>query len=250
MKFDTLIFEQHSHFGIVRLNVPGQMNAMSPQMLSDLHSFFSTAPSPETQFVLIVGNGTCFGAGGDLKSMFTMNASDAEKVSILAHDAFGLIGLYPVPVVAVVHGYAIGGGFELALACDMIFATSDAWFSLPELKFKMLPGGGGTVRLPLAMGHRQAFWHLISGDKITAEKALHQGIVQQVVNPEEPVAESVAILEKITLRIEKETIKALKDVFSSVIQPQKEAFDKEAHHFSHLLDTYAKQKIKQFINKE
>ncbi len=250
MNFKTLQYEQYPCYGIVSLDIPDQKNAMSPEMLSDLHSFFNTTPSAETRFVLLVGNGSCFGAGGDLKSMFTMNAIDAEQVSKLAHDAFGLIAKYPVPVVAVVHEYAIGGGFELALACDMIFATSDAWFSLPELKFNMLPGGGGTVRLPLAMGHRQAFWHLISGNKISVETALLHGIVQKIVARETYVAESVEILQKILLPIEKEAIASMKEVFSQVEPRQNKAFESEARHFSHLLETYAKQKIEKFLNKE
>ncbi len=249
MQFKTLKYSQLDNYGLLSLDVPEQMNAMSPQMIDDLYLFFNQEPSKNIRFVILNGNGRCFGAGGDLKSMFSMNINDSENISKQAHKAFNLIGKYPIPVVAVVHEFAIGGGFELALACDMIFATTNSWFSLPELKYDILPGGGGTVRLPLAIGKREAFWNILTGNRISAEMAKQMGIVQFLVNDENYIDESVSILEKTILPIEKEAIKALKEIFSLTTTNIDKAFDKEAQRFSYLLDTFAKHKIKKFINK-
>lgn len=250
MRFETLIYEQSDRYGLLRLNLPEQLNAMSPLMINELNDFFTTMPHHETRFIVLAGNGKCFGAGGDLKAMSAMSAPDAEVVSMQAHNAFDLIKAYPIPVVASVHGFAIGGGFELALACDMIFATEYAWFSLPELKYDMLPGGGGTVRYPLAVGKGRAFWDILTGNKVTAKQALQLGIVQSIIDNNDHVGETISILKKIVIPIEKEAIRQLKEIFASINTNNQAAFDNEARGFSQLLEQFAKQKIDTFINKK
>ena len=247
MNYKTLEYEQFSHYGIIYLNIPDQKNAMSPLMLADLADFFGCLPPDNIRFIIISGKGTCFGAGGDLKSMYTMDAAGAAKVSKLAHEAFARIQHYPVPVVAVVNGYAIGGGFELALAADMIFAMPDVWFSLPELKFDMLPGGGGTVRLSKTLGNKQAMWYMLTGSKITAQNAFQSGIVQHVLETDDYLTETAQILQKIILPVQKEVIRSLKSVLITVEPYNSEAFETEATHFSQLLEKYSKQKIEKFF---
>ncbi|MDY0282014.1 MAG: enoyl-CoA hydratase/isomerase family protein, partial [Salinivirgaceae bacterium] len=160
-----------------------------------------------------------------------------------------LIRKIPIPVVASIHGFALGGGFELALACDLIFAMPDVWFSLPELKYNMLPGGGGTVRLPQAIGYKQAFWNILTSSKITAQEALQKGIIQHIYETANPQEETISLLNAITKDIEHEAIAALKKVLISTQPYNPMAYKLEAEKFSYLLDKYAKKNIQKFMNK-
>ena len=250
MTYKFIQYEQYDNYAVLSLNNPDQLNAMSPEMLVDLLHFFEQIPPRNIRFLIINGKGRCFGAGGDLKSMFKMDRAGAAEISKLSHKAFALIKTYPIPVVAVVHGYALGGGFELALACDLIFAMPDVWFALPELKFNMLPGGGGTVRLPQVIGFQQAFWNILTSSKITAHDALNKGIVQHILTTDNPTNEAATLLSQITLNIEYEAILALKKVMQYAVPYNYEAYNMESERFAYLLDNYAKQTIDKFINKE
>ena len=250
MDFITLEYKEYSNYGILTLDHPEHLNAMSPCMISEIHDFFSLPPSENIRFILIVGRGKCFSTGGDLESMNSMRENEASIVSQNSHDAFRLIRQYPIPVVAVVHGFAVGGGFEIALACDMIYCTPDVYFLLPELNFNMIPGGGGCVRLVQKIGYQQAFSHIFSRQKIEADRAYSMGIVQRIIQSSDYISEAVELLTKFTDSTEKEAISILKSTLNLVEDYNDLAYRIESKNFSYLLSKYAKQKIEHFLNKK
>jgi len=250
VNYNTIEFSEYKSYGILWLNQPQNLNALSPAMLDELLQFFSKEPSKDLRFLIVCGRGKCFGAGGDLKAMLSMSQEGAEKVSRMAHETFGLIRKYPIPVIAGIHGFAVGGGLELAMACDVAFATNDAWFSLPELQFSMLPGGGGTVRFTQRVGYQNAFWHLLSADKIIASQALQLGIIQKLFPPDNFETTIIETLQKVIIPIEKEAVFLMKQQIAEVSELVQQNFDNEAQRFSYLLNRYAKEKINMFFNKE
>ena len=246
MKF--LKISELPNYSILTLNNPESLNAISTQMISELYDFFSKKLSESIRFVVITGEGKCFGAGADLKEMQKMNEKEALEISQKLQKTFDLIKNYPVPVIASVHGFAIGGAFELALACDMIFSTKDSYFLLPELKFDMIPGGGGTVRLTKKTGYQKAFWQILTAQRIDVQEAFSIGIVQKVLNANNYLSETIEILEKHIIPIEKEAVSALKKTLVSVEVSNNSAYQTESKNFSYLLNKYAKHKIGEYLN--
>ncbi len=247
MEFNTLEYQEFEDYGILYLNKPESLNALSPEMIDDLLNFFSQPFKEQIRFLLIFGKGKCFGAGGDMKAMISMDEVAAAEISQKAHRAFQSMNNLPFPVIACVHGFAVGGGLELAMACDMFFSTHDAWFSLPELQFGMLPGGGGTVRFPQKVGYQNAFWYLLSGEKFTAEKALAMGIVQKIFAPEKFSFQIVDTVKDIVSKIPSESVGILKQQLKEVETYNPTSYTREAQRFAYLLNKYAKTNIEQFF---
>lgn len=249
MNFNTLEYNEYPCYGVLTLNQPESLNAISPSMIDEIHSFFSLLPRDNIRFVIINGNGKCFSAGGNLSAMNIMQNDEAAIISHKSHETFRLFRLYPVPVVAVVHGFAVGGGFEMAMACDMIFATSEVYFSLPELNFDMIPGGGGGIRLAQKTSFQQSFFHILSRQNIYAQKACDMGIVQKILEYPDYIRETVDLLTKFTNSTEKEAISRLKNTIDMAEEYNVSAFKNESKNFAYLLTNYAKQKINKFFNK-
>lgn len=247
MEFKALEYQEFQDYGILYLNKPESLNALSPEMIDDLLIFFSQPFKEQIRFLLIFGKGKCFGAGGDMKAMISMDEVAAAQISQKAHQAFQSIGNLPFPVIACVHGFAVGGGLELALACDIVFSTHDAWFSLPELQFGMLPGGGGTVRFPQRVGYQNAFWYLLSGEKFSAQQALAMGIVQKIFEPEQFNLRVVDTVKTIVSKIPSESVSILKKQLKEAENYNTANYNNEAQRFSYLLNKYAKFNIEQFF---
>lgn len=252
MDFRFLTFENRGHYGVLTLDNPSRMNCMSPAMVEEAHQFFSTPPAAGLRYVVVRGAGPCFSSGGDLRAMRAMDAIAAAKVSRAAHFALSLIRDYPLPVAAAVHGFAVGGGFELCLACDLVFAARDAWFQLPELNFDMLPGSGGTVRLPMAVGRGRAFWDILNRTRIDAPEALRLGLAQALLDPAEGdlAAQAAALLDPRVLPTAPRALASLKRIMNNVGADNSRAFDIESRDFAQLLAGCAGPKLDAFLSKQ
>ena len=194
-QYETLLLERpHPDVLLMTMNRPASMNAMNTQMGRDMLDLFtSLSLQPELcRAVVLTGAGErAFCAGGDLKQRHGMtDAAWQAQHLIFEHKARAMIDC-PVPIIAAVNGVAYGGGCEMALCCDFIYAASTARFALPEVTLGIMPGAGGTQTLPRAVGERRAKELLLSGKPWSARDAMAWGMVNRVCEPGMLIAEAV-----------------------------------------------------------
>jgi enoyl-CoA hydratase len=183
----NLIFEkQSSHIGILKINRPEVLNAINRATLEEMLDFLRNKSKQEDcRALIITGAGEkSFIAGADIKEMREMSNTEMLQFTELGQEVTQAISRVPLLTIAAVNGYALGGGFEMALACDFIYASKNAKFGLPEVSLGIIPGFGGTQRLSRAIGTRQAKELIMSGRTFTAEEAYARGIVNQICETE------------------------------------------------------------------
>jgi len=165
----------------VVLDRPERMNALSEDVLSELDQFFTSLDPEDVRCVTVEGTGEAFSAGADIGGLATMSPTEAMDVTA----GIEAVNDFPRPVLAKIDGVCLGGGFELALACDLRIATTDAVFGSPEISLGLIPGGGGTQRLQQLAGEARAKELVFRGNHIPAERAADWGIINRAVPPEE-----------------------------------------------------------------
>lgn len=182
--------------GLIRLNRPKALNALNGDLMRELHSALKNFDSdPDINCMVITGNERAFAAGADIKEM-----ADKTYVDYLTGDGVSdrfNFSAYKKPIIAAVSGYALGGGCEMAMACDMIVASESAVFGQPEINLGILPGGGGTQRMTRALGKALAMEVMLSDRKLSAEEALNYGLVNRVVAPEIYLDEALKLAQKV-----------------------------------------------------
>jgi enoyl-CoA hydratase/carnithine racemase len=167
------------HVALLRLNRPEARNALSPKLMEQLAAELERLdPDPEVRCIVIAGSEKVFAAGADIKAM--SERSFAEALRHPAASFWRRVAAIKTPLVAAVSGYALGGGCELALACDMIVAADTAVFGQPEINLGIIPGGGGTQRLARVIGKQRAMEHVLTGRRFDAATALEWGLVNRV----------------------------------------------------------------------
>ncbi len=177
----TLKFEEKDGVGILTINRPDKLNALNIRVLAELKDAAQLLSKMSLKGLILVGEGEkAFVAGADIVEMKPMNAGEAYAFSHLGQLASLGIESLPYPTIAAVNGFALGGGFEMALSCDFIFASSKAVFGLPEVKLGLIPGFGGTQRLASRVGTARAKEMLFSGRSVKADEAKEIGIVLEV----------------------------------------------------------------------
>ncbi len=169
---------------ILAMNNP-PMNVLSREMLEKLKAALEEVKNDGSKAVILTGKGRAFVAGADISEMKGMTPAEAEDYASLAHSIFTGFESLPKPVIAVVNGFALGGGNELAMACDMIIASEKAKFGQPEVNLGVMPGFGGTQRLARICGKMAAMELIMTADIIPAAEALRIGLVNRVVPPED-----------------------------------------------------------------
>ena len=190
--------EQRGHVGVVTITRPEALNALNSEVLSALKTAFDEAEAnAEIYVVVLTGEGRAFVAGADIAQMRDFGAVDAKAFSDAGNALFLRIEQFEKPVVAAVNGFALGGGCELAMACDIRIASEKAKFGQPEVGLGITPGFGGTQRLPRIVGTGKAMELILSAKTITAAEAKEIGLVNQVVVPEELMPTALALAEMI-----------------------------------------------------
>jgi enoyl-CoA hydratase len=196
--------------GVVRLNRPKAMNALNNALMQELHVALQHYDADDRiACMIITGNERAFAAGADIKEMQGQTLAEVYMQGQIS-DHFNL--QYSKPIIAAVSGYALGGGCELSMACDMIVASESAVFGQPEINLGILPGGGGTQRLTRAVGKALAMEIMLTDRRLSADEALRYGLVNKVVaveayfNEALKIAEKVAAKSRITIRLTKEAI--------------------------------------------
>jgi enoyl-CoA hydratase len=182
--------------GLVRLNRPKALNVLNNQLMRELHDALKIFENdPDISCMIITGNERAFAAGADIKEMAGQSYVDMMMKQNVS-DNFDFSG-YTKPIIAAVSGYALGGGCEMSMACDMIVASETAVFGQPEINLGVLPGGGGTQRLTRAVGKALAMEIVLTDRKLTAGEALHYGLVNRVVAPEVYLEEAIKLAQKV-----------------------------------------------------
>lgn len=195
---DYVEIEKKSYVGILSLNRPDALNALSQQVLLDLKEGMSRLNNDEDVYVIIItGKGRAFAAGADISKMTTMNVYDGKKFSEMGSRICLRIENSEKPVIAAVNGYALGGGMEIALACDIRIAAENAKFGLPEVSLGIIPGFGGTQRTPRTAGVAQAMELILTADTIDAKKAKELGMVNRIVPSDRLMDEALQLAQKI-----------------------------------------------------
>lgn len=182
MTFETVIVEKRDQIGYLTLNRPDRPNTINGQLSSDVNAALDDfATDGETRVIILTGAGRHSCGGADLKAMFDGSASGRPRsaVNFMAH-----IESIDLPVIAAINGAAMGGGCEIALACDIRIMSSSAQIGLPEIRFGALPAGGGTQRLPRLIGPGKAKELIYTGVPLSAEQAERIGLVNMVAEPE------------------------------------------------------------------
>ncbi len=231
---------EHKGQGVwqLTLNRPEALNALNSTLLVELGDAFrqlSEMSFEDVRALIITGQGEkSFVAGADIKEMTNMNEDQAMQFAKRGQSVFHEISLLKIPVVAAVNGFALGGGLELALACDFIIASENAKFGLPEVSLGLIPGFGGTVRLTRAVGIRRARELIMSGDMINSAQALQMGLVNQVVPQAELLSTVTKKIEMILSRSPLAVAEAKKSINQAFDLETEAALENEAQIFGAL----------------
>ncbi|MEM1125910.1 MAG: enoyl-CoA hydratase-related protein [Bacteroidota bacterium] len=196
MAYDTLLYDvDAAGIATITINRPDKLNALNAEVLADLDRAFRQARADtEVVGVVLTGAGEkAFVAGADISQFTALDALQGHRFAVRGQAVFNRIEEMPKPVVAAVNGYALGGGCELAIACHLRVAAETASFAQPEVNLGILPGYGGTQRLPRLVGRGVATELILTGHRIDAERAYQIGLVNEVV-PDEAVVEAAKAL--------------------------------------------------------
>lgn len=200
--YKTLIYEKKDNIGILTINRPQKLNAVSNELTTELKQLLDEIEGDDELRVLIItGAGDkAFVAGADINELVDRDARLGRKVSQERQEIFSRIENLYVPVLAAVNGYALGGGLELALACSIRICSEEAQFGAPEVKLGIIPGDGGTQRLPRLVGLGRAMEMILTGDFINAQEACRIGLVNKVYPHQELMEKAIELAKRIASR--------------------------------------------------
>ena len=214
MKYKNIIFEVKDGIAIITFNRPEVLNALNDKLLKELsHALDEIAENEDIRALILTGAGEkSFVAGADIKEIATFDALDAKSFAQTGHSTINKFENLPIPVIAAVNGFALGGGCEIALVCDFIYASENAMFGLPEVNLGLIPGMGGTQRLPRLVGKNMAKEMIFTGKMIPAAEAKTMGLANRVCSQEQlmdeavKTAKTIASRGKVSLRTAKQAI--------------------------------------------
>ncbi|NBD11154.1 MULTISPECIES: enoyl-CoA hydratase-related protein [Corallococcus] len=197
MDYQNIRFAQDGAIATLTVDRPKALNALNTATFHEMdHALRSL--TGDTRALIITGGGEkAFVAGADIAEMATISAAQAREFSALGHHVFESLENLPIPTIAAVNGFALGGGLELALGCDLIYASEKAKLGVPEVTLGVIPGFGGTQRLTRLLGRARAKELLFTADRIDAAKAKEIGLVLEVLPADQLMAHCRAVAEKI-----------------------------------------------------
>jgi enoyl-CoA hydratase/carnithine racemase len=199
LKLENVLYEKKDAIAFVTLNRPKVLNALNQRTWEELRSAFEEArDDADVHGVILTGAGDkAFIAGADINEIAQLTAVEAERSSTFGQEVLNLIENLGKPVIAAVNGFALGGGCETAMACTIRIAAENAKFGQPEVKLGVIPGGGGTQRLPRLVGKGRALQLILSGEVISAPEAYRIALVNEVVPATELITRAEEILKQI-----------------------------------------------------
>ncbi|MFH1991215.1 MAG: enoyl-CoA hydratase-related protein [Pseudomonadota bacterium] len=214
MTYENIIFQVEDGIATITFNRPKTLNALNGDLLKEFsHALAEITANKDIRVLILTGAGEkAFVAGADITELATFNALDAKRFSDMGHTLMNRLQALSIPVIAAVNGFALGGGSEIALACDFIYASENAMFGLPEINLGIIPGFGGTQRLPRLVGKNMAKELIFTGKMISAKEAQAIGIVNTVCSREALMDEVIktarilALKGKVALRAAKQSI--------------------------------------------
>lgn len=193
MNFQNLLIETRGRTGLITLNRPKQLNALNDQLMDELGAALAAFDADEKiGAIIITGSEKAFAAGADIGAMASWSFMDVYKADYVTRN-WEQIRKVRKPVIAAVAGFALGGGCELAMMCDIIIAADSARFGQPEIKLGIIPGAGGTQRLPRAIGKAKAMDMVLTARMMSAEEAERGGLVSRVVPAEKLLDEAFGV---------------------------------------------------------
>ena len=239
MPYQTLLREQTGAVALVTLNRPEVLNALNTAVFDDLEAVFTDlAADPSVRAILLTGAGEkAFAAGADIRELAETDAVSGEAKALRGQRVFDHIERSRTPVIALVNGFALGGGCELAMSCHLRIASTRARFGQPEVKLGLIPGYGGTQRLPRLVGPGAALKLLLTGEMVAADEALRLGLVEEVVAPEDLLSRGQAIAALIAAAAPLAVTGVLQAVRDGQESSVSDGFLAEARIFGHMCDT-------------
>lgn len=248
MSYSTFNTKLEGEIAVLTISRPESLNALNTLFFKEFNEYLDSI-SIDIKVLIITGEGKAFIAGADIAEMQNMTKKEAFAFSKIGQNAFMRLENLNIPVIAAVNGYALGGGCELALACDFRISNNFAKFGLPEVSLGLIPGYGGTQRLSRLAGLGNTLFLQLTGQMVDAQEALRMGIVQKVVDASELLNETLKIAQKISEQ-GPNAIHALKKVVRKGYQTElNKAFDLESDEFSGLFESDGPEGMKAFLEK-
>jgi enoyl-CoA hydratase len=252
--FSHLLVEKHEAIVVLTINRPDKLNALNRQILGELHEAFGAlgrlTGNEAPRAVVLTGTGKAFSAGVDIEEMSAMSTLEAKARADAGHALCALIEESRFPVIAAVNGFALGGGCELALTCDFIYASDRAKLGQPEVNLGVIPGFGGTQRLARRVGIARARELIYTGDLLPADKALAIGLVNEVVPHDELLPKVQSLAERIAQKGPAAVAQAKRVLLRGAAPDLPPASELEAQAFAMLFGTAdQKEGMKAFLEK-
>jgi enoyl-CoA hydratase len=234
MSYENILVEIRDAVAVITLNRPKVLNALNAATLKELGAAVDELSSNTAiGAILLTGAGEkAFAAGADIQELAQVSAMDGQQLALRGQRLFDRIESCGKPVIACINGFALGGGSELALACTLRIASETAKFGQPEVKLGLIPGYGGSQRLPRLVGKGAALKMILTGEMITAQEALRIGLVEEVVAAGELLARGEQIARTIAAQAPLALAKSLEAVHAGYDLPLRQALDLEASLFA------------------
>jgi enoyl-CoA hydratase len=239
MEFTTILLEKKSTYYLLTLNRPEKLNALNATVLAELDAALTMVENDSTNCTCLVITGSgpkSFAAGADIAQLHQQNGSTGKSFAEYGQSIFSRIENFPLPVIAAVNGFALGGGCELAMSAHIRYASENAKFSQPEVSLGIIPGYGGTQRLPKLVGYAKAIELTISGNMITATEALSIGLVNAVCPYDELMMKVEAFIDIVSSKGQL-AVRASLDAIRAAANPTINGMNREAELFGSLCAT-------------
>ncbi|MFA5833764.1 MAG: enoyl-CoA hydratase-related protein [Bacteroidota bacterium] len=249
MAYETLLISKQDGFALIQINRPQALNALNSQVLRELFEALSALDNDsDVKCSVITGNEKAFAAGADIKEMMEKNAE--KMFNDNQFEPFYKLRTIKKPMIAAVSGFALGGGCELVMTCDIIIASESAKFGQPEINLGVIPGMGGSQRLTRAVGKYRAMELLLTGDMFSADDALKFGLVNKIVPNEFLLEEAKAFARKIASKPLMAVITSKEMVNKADDLSLEDGIKYERRKFANLYDTEdQKEGMKAFVEK-
>jgi len=251
MNYDTIRYKQKGKTGYLTLSRPKALNALNSQVFKELEHCLSELENSSLRTLIVQGEGEkAFVAGADIKEMSSMKPEEAEAFSKKGQDVFALFESLPLPVIAVVQGFALGGGLELALACDMILLGEESTLGFPEVKLGLFPSFAGSWRLTHAVGPYRAKEMIFTGDFYSGKQAFAMGLGQALLPKDQLLEKAESYGETFSKRGAVAIAEAKKRIQKSREQDLKSYLKEESQGFGKLFDSEESQEgMQAFLEK-